>query len=490
MLVDSPERRQRIVCQSSFSITIRRVERSSPPGPSEPLDLALRDDLTGAWNRRYLRRLLDEDWAGLVASQGTITLLVLDLDFFKEINDAHGHLAGDDVLHRASDRLRQSFRAEDRLVRYGGDEFVVVLFGAGAEEARVLAERARAALATVEILSPESGEPLVLPLSFSMGVASFPADGGTGEEVLAVADRRLYEEKRARRVPGVSADRGRRRLLLASGLAVAVLVFAGWVEWRRLRTAPPLPLAEELETPAGDSAPPAEIVVRDEEELMRLREEVRRLQAELSGPRPTDDRGQYEARIRELEARLTEAGDPRPAASSAGLEAAGSGAPDGVGDNATGMQIGERRTREGLEPDPTAEAGTPTSGEPPGTGAGGAGGRPAGAGRDPGAIGGVGGMRGVPHVEPPQLLGAIRPDYPRVARARRRMATVELKVRVDATGRVLSVEPVGPPAGFGFDESAREAALSAQFRPGRRDGVAVEMETRLAIRFLLEGPPR
>jgi hypothetical protein len=63
-------------------------------------------------------------------------------------------------------------------------------------------------------------------------------------------------------------------------------------------------------------------------------------------------------------------------------------------------------------------------------------------------------------------------------------------VRVSATGRVLSAEPVGPPAGFGFDDSARQAAMSAQFRPGRRDGVEVEMTTRLAIRFLLEGPPR
>ena len=215
------------------------------------MDLALRDDLTGAWNRRYLRRLLDDDWAELVATQGTITLLVLDLDLFKEINDAHGHLAGDAVLQRASDRLRQSFRADDRLIRYGGDEFVVVLFGAGAEEARVLAERARSAISTVEITSPESGEQLLLPLSFSMGVATFPVDGATGEEVLAVADRRLYEEKRSRRAPAAAAERGRRRLLLASGLAVVVLAFAGWVEWRRLRAAPPPPPSAAVATSAG-----------------------------------------------------------------------------------------------------------------------------------------------------------------------------------------------------------------------------------------------
>ena len=125
------------------------MERSSDPRPGEPTDLALRDDLTGAWNRRYLRQLLEEDWAEVVASQGTVTLLVLDLDFFKEINDTHGHLAGDLVLQRASQQLRASFRAEDRLIRYGGDEFVVALFGVGAEEARILAERARTALQEV-----------------------------------------------------------------------------------------------------------------------------------------------------------------------------------------------------------------------------------------------------------------------------------------------------------------------------------------------------
>ena len=179
MRLDSSERRRRIVCHSSFSITIRRVERSSSQESPELEDLALRDDLTGAWNRRYLRRLLDEDWAALVATQGTITLLVLDLDFFKEINDSHGHLAGDHVLQRATNQLRASFRAEDRLIRYGGDEFVVALFGVGAEEARSLAERARTALRTVDIVTAEGGETVTLPLSFSMGVASFPADGGS-----------------------------------------------------------------------------------------------------------------------------------------------------------------------------------------------------------------------------------------------------------------------------------------------------------------------
>lgn len=457
------------------------MERSSDPRPGEPTDLALRDDLTGAWNRRYLRQLLEEDWAELVASQGTVTLLVLDLDFFKEINDTHGHLAGDIVLQRASQQLRASFRAEDRLIRYGGDEFVVALFGAGAEEARVLAERARTALQEVELPAPQRGAPVTLPVSFSMGVASHPVDGASGAAILAVADQRLYEEKRARRaaVPA-SAERSRKRILLASGLAIAVLAVAFWFGLDQLRQAPPPPA--DLSASGAQEAPPAEIVVRDEEELSRLREEVERLQAVLADERPAADRARYETRIRELEARLAEAGDvsARPAGPNAAevpgaAETVGSAGSVGAVEDPGGMRIGERRTRENLvgaaSALPAAEA-SPRPASPP----------PA-----PTSASSAG---AAPVVEPPRLVRAIRPAYPRIARERRRAATVELLVRVDAAGRVLAVEPVGPPAGFGFDESARQAALSAQFHPGRRDGVAVEMETRLAIRFLLEGPPR
>ena len=116
---------------------------------------------------------------------------------------------------------------------------------------------------------------------------------------------RLYEEKRERRP--AAADRGRGRLLLASGLALAALAIAGAFEWRRLRHAPPPPDRKRTRRCAALGSPPAASVVRDEEELNRLREEVQRLQDALAQPRAVDDRGRYEARIRELEARLTEA---------------------------------------------------------------------------------------------------------------------------------------------------------------------------------------
>jgi len=183
------------------------VERS-PSDPDSSEELAWRDDLTGAWNRRYLRRLMSEEWLELSAAHDMFSLLVLDLDGFKPVNDSFGHAAGDKVLRRAADELRRAFREGDRLIRYGGDEFVVALPGVGAEEARRLAERARAGFDSVSVDDPATGASITVPISFSIGVASFPEDGRRGEEVLAVADRRLYEEKRLRRPPApVSANR-------------------------------------------------------------------------------------------------------------------------------------------------------------------------------------------------------------------------------------------------------------------------------------------
>ncbi|MEO8276701.1 MAG: TonB family protein [Thermoanaerobaculia bacterium] len=475
------------------------MERSAGPPSSnsqDPADLAWRDDLTGAWNRRYLRQLLTEEWPAVAARSGTVTLLVVDLDAFKAINDSLGHLAGDDVLQRASNQLRASFRAEDQLIRYGGDEFVVVLRGASEAEARALAERARAALHTVEVVDRKSGESVTLPLSFSMGIASFPADGAIGEEVLAVADRRLYEEKRIRQAAAtraMPADRGRRRLLALAAIVCLVLGTTVVIEWRRIRRAP-APPAEVLALPGADASavdsPATEIVIRDEEELARLRDEVRRLEAALAVSRPAAERARDEGRIRELEARLAEAGDPGTgdggdagsATRAAGAGSAGTGV-EAV-DPLTGMKVGERRLREDLQIADPPPAGS--DGQESAEAAAAAAGAADASNRPPAPGAAAGAQPGAAAFTPPQLVRALRPAYPRMARERRRSAIVELRVRVSATGKVLSVETVGEPAGFGFDDSAREAAMSAQFRPGRREGVPVEMETRLSIRFVLE----
>lgn len=151
----------------------------------ESRQLELSDDLTGVLNRRYLRELFEGEWNERVRSAGHLSLLLLDLDGFKPINDRHGHLAGDAVLRAVTARLRESFRDGDRLVRYGGDEFVVVLEGAGAEEARALAERARTRLAQGEWIDPADGAPIPYRVTFSIGVGTAPEDGLQGDSVLA-----------------------------------------------------------------------------------------------------------------------------------------------------------------------------------------------------------------------------------------------------------------------------------------------------------------
>jgi protein TonB len=88
-------------------------------------------------------------------------------------------------------------------------------------------------------------------------------------------------------------------------------------------------------------------------------------------------------------------------------------------------------------------------------------------------------------VVPPRLIRAPRVDYPALARRHRRTAVVEVELTVNAEGKVTAADRVGPPAGLGFDEAAREAAFSARFAPGTRGGVPVEMKTRLTVRFEL-----
>jgi len=419
------------------------------PTRSGAHDLAFADDLTGLANRRYLRRLFETEWEALVHRHGRVALMLLDLDLFKEVNDTYGHLAGDAVLRSTARRLRESFRDEDRVVRYGGDEFVVVLPGAGDDEARALAERARSALATERWIDPATGRTIELPLSFSIGVAAAPEDGQAGEEVLAVADRQLYEEKRARRaalesVLGPGARRGAPRGLLVAGgaLAAAALAAFVWLSRPQPLAPPALPL-ENVERLVA-----AEEVERREAELRDLREEVERLRAALAGAGSSGERERFAGRIRELEAALA-------ARAAAGPPPAPSGTPPPAAPAERVQPPPARAPEPSPLPAPTAAPPAPAPAAP----------------------------APVPRTVAPQLVGHRPPVYPALALSRGLEARVDFRVRVGRDGQVIGVTPLGAPAGAGFDEAARVAALSATYRPGTRDGVPVEMETTLRIEF-------
>jgi diguanylate cyclase (GGDEF)-like protein len=159
------------------------------------LGLARTDALTGALNRRGLEALLEREAARAERTGEPLTLLVVDLDGFKAVNDRHGHLWGDRVLCRVADLLASESRASDRVARLGGDEFVVVLAATDAEGARIVARRIQRAIAAVDLLEGCPTREQLERVTISIGVAS----GLAPRELVARADSALYAAKRAGR---------------------------------------------------------------------------------------------------------------------------------------------------------------------------------------------------------------------------------------------------------------------------------------------------
>lgn len=151
---------------------------------------SIRDALTGAFNRRYFARRLEEELAYARRHGESLGVLIMDLDHFKGINDQHGHAAGDHVLHEFAALARGVLRAEDVFARYGGEEFVVLLRGADVDGARGAAERLRAAVErhTFEFRDRR------IPVTVSVGCAQAGA-GEDADGVLRRADEQLYAAK-------------------------------------------------------------------------------------------------------------------------------------------------------------------------------------------------------------------------------------------------------------------------------------------------------
>ncbi|MCZ8252795.1 MAG: GGDEF domain-containing protein [Hylemonella sp.] len=155
--------------------------------------LALQDELTGLANRRAVQRLLDQQLALHGRRQAALTLLLIDVDHFKRINDTHGHLSGDVALREIGACLIERLRGQDVVGRWGGEEFIALLPDTGIGGARKLAEQLRRAVEQLQAVSLAGKQ---MPLTVSIGLHTrVPADEATREEVIAAADGALYQAK-------------------------------------------------------------------------------------------------------------------------------------------------------------------------------------------------------------------------------------------------------------------------------------------------------
>lgn len=149
---------------------------------------SITDGLTGIKTRRFFLEGLQSEWKRASRSGRPFSVVLIDLDKFKEVNDGLGHLEGDLVLARIGRLLEQKSRQSNVVARYGGDEFVILMPETSVEQAQILAERLRLWIATDPMLSERR-------ITGSFGVASFPEHGATAEEVIRVADAGMYTSK-------------------------------------------------------------------------------------------------------------------------------------------------------------------------------------------------------------------------------------------------------------------------------------------------------
>jgi diguanylate cyclase (GGDEF)-like protein len=175
-------------------------------------ELSVTDDLTQLYNSRYLNAALRREVERSRRYRTPLSLIFLDLDGFKSINDRHGHLCGSRALVEVGAVIRATVREIDIVARFGGDEFTVILPQTGCDGARVIARRIRERIAATRYLATHG---LEVRVTASLGIASYPEHGVTGEDLVARADQAMYAAKEAGKDRVAVAD-GRQPARMAS----------------------------------------------------------------------------------------------------------------------------------------------------------------------------------------------------------------------------------------------------------------------------------
>ncbi len=157
--------------------------------------LAGYDEVCGCYNFRFLMRLLEKEITRSRRYRKEFTIGILDVDYYKEINDEYGHLVGNDILRTFVEIIKINIRTEDVIGRYGGDEFLIIFPESNVKQALVVLEKIKLKFARVKIASSYLGRAENPKVTFSVGVASFPVNGTQIDELINVADTALYQAK-------------------------------------------------------------------------------------------------------------------------------------------------------------------------------------------------------------------------------------------------------------------------------------------------------
>lgn len=183
---------EELVARVKVHLKIKQLQDDLKRSNELLLELSNTDYLTGLFNRRYLMDMLDKEFQRTLRKGGQLSLIILDIDHFKSVNDTYGHLQGDIVLQKVAVHLQKELRSYDIAARYGGEEFIAVLPDATLKESLFVADRVRVAIQAARF----SGDLSKLSVTVSLGVASFPSNGyETVDDFIKAADDALYRAK-------------------------------------------------------------------------------------------------------------------------------------------------------------------------------------------------------------------------------------------------------------------------------------------------------
>ena len=190
--ITKPFDHEELVARVKVHLKIKKLQDELKRSNELLLELSNTDHLTGLFNRRYMMEALDKEVHRSTRKGGSLSLILLDIDHFKQVNDSYGHLQGDVVLQKVALQLQKELRSYDCAARYGGEEFVAILPDSSIKEAMFVAERIRLAVQGTRF----SGPLTKLNLTVSLGVTCFPRENAASvDDFIKLADDALYRAK-------------------------------------------------------------------------------------------------------------------------------------------------------------------------------------------------------------------------------------------------------------------------------------------------------